>query len=159
MQLCFFQCRDSWIEIIQKHQGDLLPTKTVLSHKTWFDYVVNVEHPEDSRFRCRLCLKHFSKMNFPKQSISGFAKQEGVLKANRKKNQEALYDHARSAIHLNIISNLKELYAKKQRLSATFIEQSEEVKNKYLKATTQMIRTVLYMLLLSLVYLSRTTNI
>lgn len=141
---------DSWIEAITQHQSDLLPTKTVLNYKSWFEYLKNEEQPKNSKFRCRLCFKYFNKMNFPKHTMSAFAKKEGLLKTSKKKNQDALYEHAKSACHLNIISNLKENFAKKQRLSVFTDEQLEETKNTHLKATIQMIRSVFVLNKLSL---------
>lgn len=82
-------------------------------------------------------------MHLPKNSKPSLAFKEGLLKLTKKRNTDAINDHAKSISHLNIIANLKEKAAKKQRTSIISYEQSEEAaKNNYLEVTSRMIRTV-----------------
>lgn len=76
-------------------------------------------------------------MKLPTNSKSIFVHERGLLKDTKKKNQDAINDHAKSVIHLNIIANLKENFKnlkKKQRLTAN--------SNDYLDVTSKMFRTV-----------------
>lgn len=82
-------------------------------------------------------------MKLSKNCKPALAFKEGLLKLNKKKNIDAINDHAKSISHLNVIANLKENVSKKQRLSIFPIEQSEEsANNKFLEITSRMTRTV-----------------
>lgn len=117
----------------------MIASKTVQNNKIWFEYLPNKEHPKDSHFRCSICYKYFDKMMFPKNAKSSFAYEKGVLKETKKKNTDAINDHAKSVIHLNIIANLKENFIiarKKQRITDL------TPKTNYLDITSKMFRTV-----------------
>lgn len=82
-------------------------------------------------------------MLLPKNSKPALAFQSGVLYDNYKKNQDSIAEHTRSISHANIISNLQNIAAKRQRSSFLIDEQIEESRNeKYLEVTARMIRTV-----------------
>lgn len=75
-------------------------------------------------------------MKFSRNSKPALAFQEGILKETKKKNTELIND-------MNIISNLKQMSAKKQSISVFAAEKKEEERNKnYLLITSKMIRTV-----------------
>lgn len=152
-----FFFRERWIGLIDKYQKEKLSTKTVSNFKTWFEYLERKDKPEDARYRCRLCHKHFDEMGFPKNRKPAIAYEAGVLFESKKKNQEALSDHAKSKAHLNVISKLQESAAKKQRSSFLQDERTEETKNnKYLEVTARIIRTVYVINKLSLPFSDHT---
>lgn len=111
---CFFCIsRESWIKTIERHQADLRSVKTVQKHKAWFEYLEDTQQPKNSNFRCRLCYKYFDEMKLCKNSKPAFALAGGFkLKPNRKKNSDAINEHATAMSHLNIIALLKENVAK-----------------------------------------------
>lgn len=79
-------------------------------------------------------------MKFAKSSKSSYATAEGLLKSDRRRNQDSLYEHAKSITHLNIIANLlKESVAKKHRSQSFPVEIPGE---SYLLITAKMFRTV-----------------
>lgn len=139
----FSYYREKWIRLIQKNQKEKLSIKTVSNFKNWFEYLEKTDKPEDARYRCRLCYKHYDEMGFPKNRKPAIALESGVLFGNKKKNQDALSEHAKSKAHANVISKLQKIVAKKQRTSFLQDEQTEETKNnKYLEVTARIIRTV-----------------
>lgn len=129
--------------MIEKNQKDLIPTKTVLKNKNWFEYLEDKKTPAQSHYRCRICFKYFDEMKLPSNRKPAVANENGVLHNSKKKNQETINEHASSVSHTNIISNLQAQSAKKQRESFFNDERLEENANgKYLEVTSRMIRTV-----------------
>lgn len=137
--------------MIENHQKNLIPTKTVLKNKNWFEYLENKENPSESRYRCRICFKYFDEMKLPSNRKPAVAGENGVLNPCKKRNQQTISEHANSTSHANIISNLQTRSVKKQRESFFNDERSEENANdKYLEVTSRMIRTVFVINKLSL---------
>lgn len=77
--------------------------------------------------------------------------EEGLLKDTKKKNTDTINEHGKSITHLNIIANLKEGEAKKQRTSIFPNEMNDITsRNNYLEVTSRMMRTVFIINKLSL---------
>lgn len=138
----FSSYRDTWITIINESQQDLLPIKTILKNKVWFEYLEAQNH-RDSHYRCRLCLKYYDDMNFPINSKPTLATKHGQLLDTKKKNFDAINSHNKHVSHNSIIENLKRNAAKRQRTDFFNIQRSEESRNESkFEITARMIRTV-----------------
>ena len=82
---------------IQNHQANLLDTSLIQSNSEWFQYLPNSEDGSKSRFNCFHC-STYSKEFFI-QEKSEFAEKEGVLKATKRENSQAIRRHVKSAGH------------------------------------------------------------
>lgn len=153
----FVFSRENWIEIIEKNQKTKLSTKTVSNFKVWFEYLERKDDPGNARYRCRICHDHYDKLGFPKNHKPAIANEFGILFDTKKKNQEALSEHAKSKAHANVISKLQQNSARNQRKRFLQDEHSEETKDKnYLEITARVIRTVYVINKLSLPFSDHT---
>ena len=82
---------------IQNHQAHLLDTSVIQSHSEWFQYLPNSEDMGRSRFNCHFCSRY--RKEFFIMEKSEFDDKEGVLKATKRENHQAIKNHAKSAGH------------------------------------------------------------
>ena len=82
---------------IQNHQAHLLDTSVIQSHSEWFQYLPNSEDMGLSRFNCHFCSRY--RKEFFIMEKSEFDDKEGVLKATKRENHQAIKNHAKSAGH------------------------------------------------------------
>lgn len=139
--LNFIYFRDEWTYSIRNHQTNIIPLKTVLKSKIWFEYLYNQDHPENSTYRCRLCYRNYDKFGLNKSHKSVLAFKEGVLKSTYKKNWDMIANHTSTKSHQSVIESLRELKRKRIRTDFDRIQKETE-RNELLKITAKMIRTV-----------------
>lgn len=77
-----FHSNNSWINLIKRHQKNVLPIQTIEKNKDWFELVLNKEKPSESHFRCRLCFNYYDKFRLPKNYRNALAFEKGILKKN-----------------------------------------------------------------------------
>jgi len=101
----FFQ--NSWLIQIERYQKAIMPIKTIENNRLWFEYLPDRADPTQSKYRCRLCSRHFSKFGIDQRFKSALAEQAGVLHKDYKSNWQAITDHGRHKQHLAIIARLE----------------------------------------------------
>jgi hypothetical protein len=144
---CFFQNR--WINLINDNQRDLISTETIKRPeiKRWFQYNYNENHPRNSTYSCRLCLKYAPELYKSHQQIPNIAKPKGHLIKDRvdskKRNNEYIRNHDKSTTHSDVIKFLKR---RKRDSMPELILQMQKKKdleqNDELKVTARLMRTV-----------------
>lgn len=135
--------REIWIEQIEKHQSNLIPTNIIRDNKQWFEYLFNEIDPKKSTYRCRLCFEHYDKFSLEKRYKNSLAYKEGTLKSDKSENMKTIRDHANTPGHKTIIQILEQQSAKKLRTDFENIQEREnEALGGKLRVTSAMFRTV-----------------
>lgn len=100
-------------------------------------------NPQQSRYRCRLCYKHYHDVGLQEKYRQNIGKREGILKPTYKDNYETILSHFSSSSHAHVVQALQQQSA--NRLPTDFDEinrKESEIKEGALKVTTMMIRLV-----------------
>lgn len=105
--------RKKWIEQIKEHQDRLIPIDVVEKSKSWFEYIYNVESPERSTYRCRICHKYYDDFGLSNRYKSPLANTDGTLKSDKSENRRAIQDHPKKHGHLKVIEKLEERNCKR----------------------------------------------
>lgn len=94
-----------WITFINRYLGHLLPDPEQIKerHGVWFELVMNVDEPEESKFRCRLCHKYFHTFNINSNQKNALV--DGML-GTRAKNLEHLRSHAAVGGNSELFKNI-----------------------------------------------------
>ncbi len=72
--------------------------------KRWFQYDNNQDHPRNSKYSCRLCLKYAPELYKSHQQLPKIAKPEGhLIKDSKKRNNEYIRNHDKSTTHSYVI--------------------------------------------------------
>lgn len=100
-------CRAEWLKLIETHQSGLIPLDAVKKSKTWFEYIFNEASPKESRYRCRICNKHYDELNLPSNHRSLLADKDGMLRKDKAQNRRNILEHATKPGHMKVIEILE----------------------------------------------------
>lgn len=109
----------------------------------WFQYLFDETHPQESKYRCRLCYNYYDEFDLGPTTKNALAYKKGTLKSSMEANRLAIKKHSELKAHTTIIQMLQT--RKKARLAQDFekIQERENEKDDYMTAVTaRMMRTV-----------------
>jgi hypothetical protein len=145
--------RDSWIQQIQRHQGPFVAS-TLLNdeNKVWLEYVFNEQSPQNSKFRCRICVSFLRKQsNSKSKTLPLLSTEEGFFVKDYSRVYKQISGHSKCALHGKATKNMEKEYV--DSLTKNLQEAKSVLESKVAaphKATVLMIRTVYASVLLNI---------
>ena len=141
------QFQNQWLEWIRKFLKHLIPPEDVDTEavRSWFELLFNKDHPELSRYRCRICHTMKEISGLKKGDVSELANSEGVLKANKHLNQLMIKSHEQSPGHQRHLEDLMTLFNEENKEEILkMVRDTLKLKQNPLHKTTSAVITAVY---------------
>ncbi len=97
---------NAWLAKIKKHQSSIINVEWLSDKKVWVEYLYNTDDPEHSKFRCRLCYKHWNRV-VGQTNKPDLAKEQGKIWNTKNVARDTLRDHPQTGAHRTIVEALK----------------------------------------------------
>lgn len=130
---------------MKQHQDKMLPIDVIKENKVWFEYLFDPQKPTESKYRCRLCYKHYDELVKVNQYKNALAFKHGMLKADMTENRKTFKSHANIPGHKSIVDQLIAAAGSDKRIKLSFeaMKAREDRMNVgNLAVTANMFRTV-----------------
>lgn len=135
--------QDSWMQQIIRHQGQYVPQSLLKSsNKIWIEYLINMQNPEISAFRCRFCNSFVQKTEKKFQNLPLLSKEQGFFTPNYKTMYKRLSQHTQSDIHKKAILQAKQDFLDNLKQCGKAVADKDISHLGGLVITSRMIRTV-----------------